>query len=165
MNKPLTSGRVTRWLLLLQQFNITIIDRPGKSNVVAYYLSRLNNLGEEIPVDDNFLDEHLFVVSTKSPWFVDIADYLVTGKLTPHLSAREKRNIIHKSAEYSWIQGDLFYTEADLIIRRFLREEEVFDILKSTHDEPCRGHFIDKGTAYKVLQVGYFFLSLFKDAK
>jgi len=46
INKPLTSGRVTRWLILLQEFNITIIDRPGKSNVVVDYLSRLNNPGE-----------------------------------------------------------------------------------------------------------------------
>lgn len=30
MNKPLTRGRVTRWLLLLQEFNIIIVDRPGK---------------------------------------------------------------------------------------------------------------------------------------
>ena len=30
MNKPVTNGRVTRWLLLLQEFNITILDRPGK---------------------------------------------------------------------------------------------------------------------------------------
>ena len=30
--KPITHGRVTRWLLLLQEFNITIIDRPGKEN-------------------------------------------------------------------------------------------------------------------------------------
>lgn len=49
MNKPFTSSRVTRWLLLLQEFNVTIIDRPGKSNVVADYLSRLKNLGEAIP--------------------------------------------------------------------------------------------------------------------
>ena len=26
MNKPITNGRVTQWLLLLQEFNITIID-------------------------------------------------------------------------------------------------------------------------------------------
>ena len=26
MNKPITNGRVTLWLLLLQQFNITVID-------------------------------------------------------------------------------------------------------------------------------------------
>ncbi len=30
MNKLVTNGRVTRWLLLLQEFNITILDRPGK---------------------------------------------------------------------------------------------------------------------------------------
>ena len=83
-------------------------------------------------------------MSTKSPWFADIANYLVTGKLPPHLSARERQNIIQKSATYSWIQGDLFYTGENPIIRRCVREEEVFDILKSAHDEPCRGHFTDK---------------------
>ena len=35
MNKRITNGRITRWLLLLQEFNITIIDRPGKENLVA----------------------------------------------------------------------------------------------------------------------------------
>ena len=55
MNKPLTNGRVTRWLLLLQEFNITIVDRPGKSNVIADYLSRLNNPSEVIPIDDDSL--------------------------------------------------------------------------------------------------------------
>jgi hypothetical protein len=35
MNKPITNGRITRWLLLLQEFNITIVDMPGKENLVA----------------------------------------------------------------------------------------------------------------------------------
>jgi len=151
MNKPLDNSRVTRWLLLLQEFNIIIIDRLGKSNVVADYLPRLNKSSEGIPIDDDFPDEHLFAVSTKSPWFVDIDNYLVTRKLPPHLSAHEKRNIIQKIAEYSWIQGDLFYTGQYLIIHRCVREDEVFDIFKSTNDEPCGGHFTDKQTAYKVL--------------
>eukprot|EP00253_Pinus_taeda_P011144 PITA_11144 len=117
-----------------QEFHITIVDRRGKSNVVVDYLSTLNKPGETTPVDDDFPDEHLFVVSKKSPWFADIANYLVIKKLPPHLSACEKRNIIQKSAAYSWIQGDLFYVGADLIIHRCVRGEEVFDILKSTHD-------------------------------
>jgi hypothetical protein len=41
MNKPITNARVSRWLLLLQEFDITIVDRPGKENVVADFLSRL----------------------------------------------------------------------------------------------------------------------------
>jgi hypothetical protein len=39
MNKPITNGRVTRWLLLLQEFNITVLNRPGKDNVVVDFLS------------------------------------------------------------------------------------------------------------------------------
>ena len=165
MTKPLTSGRVTRWLLLLQEFNVTIVDRPGKPNVVADFISRLDNYGEATPVNDDFPYEHLFSMSIDSPWFADISNYLVTRKTPPHLSAREKRNIIQKSVAYSWIQGDLFYTGLDLIIRRCVREEEVLDILKYAHDEPCGGHFTDKRTAYKVFCVGYFWPSLFKNAK
>ena len=90
---------MTIFLLLLQEFNVTIVDRQGKSNVVADFLSRLDNLGEATPVNDDFLDEHIFAMSTYSPWFAmstcspwfsDIANYLVTGKTPPHLSAREK---------------------------------------------------------------------------
>ena len=35
MNKPITNGRVTRWLLLLQEFNITVLDKLGKQKQVA----------------------------------------------------------------------------------------------------------------------------------
>ena len=61
MNKPLTSGKVTRWLLLLQEFNITIVDRPRKSNVVADYISWLTNSSEFIPIDDDFLMKIFFL--------------------------------------------------------------------------------------------------------
>ena len=41
MNKPVTNGRITRWLLLLQEFNIIILDGPGKQNTIADFLSRI----------------------------------------------------------------------------------------------------------------------------
>ena len=151
MDKPLTSSRVSRVLLLLQEFNITIVDKLRKSSVVVDYLPRLYNPREAIPVDDYFPHERIFVVSIKSPCFIDIANYLVTRKLPPHLSGREKWNIIQKRVAYSQIQGDLFYRRAYIIIRRCVREEEVFDILKSAHDEPYWGHFVDKWIEYKVL--------------
>ena len=112
MNKSVTNSRVTRWLLLLQEFDITIVDRPGKENVVADFLSRLKT-DENIPVDDSFLDEYLFVVSAHSPWYADIANYLVAGKLPSHLSHREKRKIFQQSARYNWISGCLFHKGLD----------------------------------------------------
>ena len=81
MNKPITNGRVTWWILLLQEFNITVIDRPSKENLVAYFLSRIQHEDGTKLVDDTFPDEHLFVVSIHAPWFVDIANYLATGKI------------------------------------------------------------------------------------
>ena len=94
MNKPITNGRVTWWLLLLQEFNITIIDQPGKENLVAYFLSRIQHEDDTKPFDNTFPDEHLFVVSVQTPWFADIANFLATGKLPNHLSPHEKRHII-----------------------------------------------------------------------
>eukprot|EP00253_Pinus_taeda_P021927 PITA_21927 len=79
MNKPTTNGRVTRSILLLQEFNITVLDRPGKQNTIAYFLSRIQNIKDDTPVEDKFPDEYLFAVTTQTPWFADIANYLVTG--------------------------------------------------------------------------------------
>ena len=99
MNKSVTNARVTRWLLLLQEFDITIVGRPGKENVVAIFLSRIKSNDNNL-VDDSFPNEYLFAVSAHSPWHVDIDNYLVTGKLPSHLSHKEKRRIIQQSARY-----------------------------------------------------------------
>jgi len=78
MNKPNVNARIIRWLLLLQQFDLTIIDKPGKENVVAEFLSRMNlPAGEEGMVDDYLPEEHLFSISVLPPWFADIENYLV----------------------------------------------------------------------------------------
>ena len=90
MNKSITSDRVTQWLLLLQEFNITTIDKPGKENLVAYFLSQLTHDGKNIPVDDDFPDEHLFSIAVKMPWFAYIANYLATSKIPIHLPKHEK---------------------------------------------------------------------------
>ena len=49
------------------------------------FLSRIQNTKEDSPVEDKFPDEYLFAVTVKTPWYEDIANYLVTGKLPSHL--------------------------------------------------------------------------------
>ena len=65
------------------------MDRPGKENQVADFLSRLHTEGEDVPVFDDFPDEHLFAISIHVPWFADIANYLVLGSLPQYLSTKE----------------------------------------------------------------------------
>lgn len=70
MNKTDVSTRVIRWILLLQEFDLTIVDKLGKYNVVADFMSRLTHTVEEGIVEDEFSNEHLFDVSTKTPWLL-----------------------------------------------------------------------------------------------
>ena len=116
---------MTRWLVLLQEFNIIVLDRHGKENFVADFLSRIKNEDDYIPVDDHFPNEHLFSLSVNTPWFVYMENYLATRKLLSHLSRHEKHRIITQSANYSWVGHDLVHTSPDLIICRCVREDEI----------------------------------------
>jgi len=78
MNKPIMSARIIIWLLLLQEFDITIIDNPGKSNLVSDFLSRLHIGGDDELVKDELPNEKLFFVSTNTPWSTNIANFLAT---------------------------------------------------------------------------------------
>ena len=129
MNKPITNAQVTRWLFLLQEFNIIFLDRLGKENLVVDFISHINHEGDLILVDDSFLDENLFSISINTPWFTDMENYLATRKLPAHLSPHEKRRIITQSDNYSWVGHDLFHSGPDLIIRRCVREYEIEEIL------------------------------------
>lgn len=165
MNKPVTNVRITRWLLPLQEFDITLLDRPGKENQVADFLSRLNHASEDVPNNDNFPNENLFVISVKKPWFIDMANYLVAGKLPPYFSSSQKKRIARKSANYSWITGNLFFIRPDLVICKCVGEDEMYDILRACHDERYVGHFANKQTTYKILRSSCYWPSLFKDAR
>lgn len=48
--------------------------------------------------------------------------------------------------------------------RRCLREDETYDVLRACHDEPCGGHFANKKTSLKILNIGYYWPTLHKDA-
>jgi hypothetical protein len=56
VNKPITNDKVTRWFLLLQEFDITILDKLGKDNLAAEFLSKIKSNENEPPIEDRFLD-------------------------------------------------------------------------------------------------------------
>jgi hypothetical protein len=84
--------------LLLQEFDITIKDRPGRENIIADFLSRFPKTDDSLTTEDQFPDEHLFAVNRKPPWYVDVENYLEARRLPTHLSSKERRPIIQRSA-------------------------------------------------------------------
>jgi hypothetical protein len=152
-------------LFLLQEFNITIKDRSGRENLVADFLSRVPKIDNSLTVEYQFPDKHLFVFTIKMPWYADVVNYLAVGKFLAHLSSRERKLIVQHRARFTWIGGYLFHTRSDIQIQRCIRDDEIHDVLKACHDEPCGGHFAYRRIGHKVLQMGYYWPLIFKDAK
>ena len=84
LSKQDTKPHLTRWILLCQEFNLTIKDKKGVENVVAYHLSQLvpTTTFDGLPIGDTFPDEQLFAL-VHCPWYADIVNYLVTGQIPP----------------------------------------------------------------------------------
>ena len=127
-------------------------------------MSRLHTPNDPTTIDDSFLDEHLFLLISQNPWYANITNYLTTGRTLPHFYTKERRLLVEKSFNFSWIFGFMFYTRPDQVTRRCLQEDETYDILRACHDEPCGGHFASKRTAIIFLNIGYYWPTLHKDA-
>ena len=79
MSKQDAKPRLIQWILLFQEFNLTIKDKKGTENIVADHISRLTNESsiETTPINNSFLDKFLFSIN-KMFWYANIVNYLVT---------------------------------------------------------------------------------------
>ena len=66
LSKKDTKPCLTRWILLCQEFNLTIKDKNGVENVVANHLSRFlpESTSNSLPIGDSFLDEQFLLLFT-----------------------------------------------------------------------------------------------------
>ncbi|KAJ9566151.1 hypothetical protein OSB04_002117 [Centaurea solstitialis] len=133
MSKKDAKPRLIRWILLLQEFDIEIKDKPGSENSVADHLSRLE-LGSSPstpPINDSLPGDQLLSVSSSvTPWYADFVNYLACG-IIPH---------------------------------DFSSHQQTDSILAHCHTLPCGGHAGSEKTVAKVLQSGFYWPTLFRDA-
>lgn len=89
VNQANLTGRIARWVMLLQEFNYKVRVRSRRGHTNADFFSRLPRHSTNDPVDDDFPDEDLFqvqVVQTKvvpNSWYTDIIMFLST-LVIPH---------------------------------------------------------------------------------
>jgi len=131
---------------------------------MANRLSRLIIESRDIPIDDAFPDKYLLAISSRqAPRFVDIANYLASEVMPYDLSSHQKNKFFYGIKHYFWEEPFLYKLCKDGIYRRCLPGEEVQSVIFHCHDSACRGHASVSKTAAKILQVGFFWPSLFKD--
>ncbi|KAJ9567317.1 hypothetical protein OSB04_003283 [Centaurea solstitialis] len=170
--KPDAKPRLIRWILLLQEFDIEIRDKKGAENLAADHLSRLENPymdsgGREV-IRDKFPDEDLNMIKTIGedpiPWYADFANYLAAGVLVKAMTYQQKGKFFSDLKYYFWSKPYLFRVGPDRIHRRCVSGPATWDILTNCHKGPTGGHFGANLTARKVLESGFYWPTIFKDA-
>ena len=79
-------------------------------------------------------------------------------------TAQDKKFFHARIHSYYWEEPHLFKYCADHIIRKCVSEEEHEGILSHCHDCVCGGQFASQKTTMKVLHLGFYWSSLFKNA-
>ncbi|KAL1549888.1 hypothetical protein AAHA92_17918 [Salvia divinorum] len=149
--KKESKPRLIRWVLLLHEFNWEVRDKKGTENRVADHLSRVTQGEDEEEIPDAFLKKHLYLITRHpqliswahhmaqldqvdtsegvmknnvEPWFADLANYLVTGKLPCSSDATRAQKLKLKSEAkyYFWDDPYLWKVGADQVIRRCIPE-------------------------------------------
>ncbi|GJW47089.1 reverse transcriptase domain-containing protein [Tanacetum coccineum] len=168
MNKQDAKPRLLRWVLLLQEFDITIRDKKGSENLAADHLSRLENPHKDVlenkDINEHFPLETLDISSESTPWFADYANYHAGNFIIKGMSTQQKRKFFKDVKHYFWDDPYLFRTCADQIIRRCVHGQEAFEILKACHEGPTGGHHSANLTARKVFDAGFFWPTIYRDA-
>ena len=81
VNKAELSGRLARWVLLLEEFDYTIEYKHGHMHLQADHLSRLSDEARSCPVDDSLRNDNLFLVTAKSDWYSSTVEFFMTQQL------------------------------------------------------------------------------------
>jgi len=141
-----------RWILLLQEFDLEILDKKGVENIVANYLSRIPNAPtEDKPINEDFPDEHILAIF-KEPCYADIVNYLAMGQIPSEWTKHDKYHFFAQVWFFFWEEPYLFkYCPIQIIRRCVPEEEEHRSVLTFSHELSCSGHFGPRKTAEKVL--------------
>ncbi|GJZ38897.1 reverse transcriptase domain-containing protein [Tanacetum coccineum] len=148
-------------------FGIEIKDRKGVENVAADHLSHLENdeASDDSEVDDNFPRETLMEINTKNePWFADFANYLVGDIIPKGMTYQQKNKFFSDLKYYFWEEPYLFKVSSDSMIRRCILGPETRTILDQCHHGPTGGHYGPNITAKKVLDSGFYWPTIIKEA-
>lgn len=132
--------------------------------MVADHLSRMVQKEDTLPLHDYFPNEQLLAISGMVPWYEDIMNYLATKKVPKYFTKAKRDKLKSDAKHYIWDDPYLWTHCSDQVIRRCVLETELQSILTFCHSYACGGHFGPKRTTFKVLESGFYWPYLFKDA-
>ena len=148
-SQPKLTGRLARWLHIIEEYDMEVIYKQGKENVVADALSRLHNVSFDY--DKSFVSD-IVEGYNHDPFFLDI------------LSNKQKSS--HSSNRFSVSDNGLIYLNDSFTSRLCVPKykELRVNLLHEVHDTISSAHLgIDK--SFNLLSRTYFWPRMFHDVK
>ena len=95
VSKQALTGKLARWMLLLQEFDFDIQHRSDTQHAVTDYLSRIDNGADAVDGDDDFPDGAILHIEAEDPewthdphkdrWLMEMSTFLSTGLPPPRM--------------------------------------------------------------------------------
>ena len=137
-------------MLLLLEFDFTVIICKGSNDVLVDHLSRVPNGEPTTCVEDDLLDALFLGLAWE--WAAKISHFLANGfPQDMPLNEGRSHQLLKDATPYQLIASQLYKLGKDGILHSCVRENEFMDVLESTHSRMVWGHFATKTIAYKVL--------------
>ena len=153
-------GKLARWLLQFLEFDFKAIYKPSKTHGVADALSCNKRAEPATGIPDQTTDAQLF--SMQPDWIHPIIDYLQTGTFPPSMTKEARKRLAYRDIPFQLVQGKLYQRGKDSRLRQVISETQARMILKELHKDNVGGHFFQDITVRKVLDVGYWWPTLYK---
>ena len=100
LSRWVIGGKYNWWIVILQEFDLEFLSAKSKKSLVFVELISELPCEEAIVYEENFPNEHLFLIYSQDPWYRDIIIYLQTSNFPPALSKDECRKLRHLAKNY-----------------------------------------------------------------
>jgi hypothetical protein len=136
LTKKDAKPRLIQWILLLQEYDVEIMDKPGVENSKADHLSRLHLEHDlSLPINDFLRDDTLVRVD---PWYADIVNFMSSRYVPP---GEDKRKLVYESRLHMWDEPYLFRICVDSLLQHCVPSREVNGILERCHSSEYGGQY------------------------
>jgi len=150
----------------MEEFDIDIVHRPGRQHGNVDGLTRAYEGVGDVSEDDDFPDAAIMSINAEEApeEYRKIIQYLDGMRFPDGATKVVRTRIAHKSRSYSMIGGQLYFQGRDGVLRQTIGKRDTSRLLYVFHDGFCGNHFAGQINVEKILQVGYYWPTLFKDA-
>jgi hypothetical protein len=157
------------WMTSLQEYDLEItpaqiVRGQGLCKLVVDSVEEQQSQINVLTINQHSENQICCTQVVANSWFDDIKFYLTHSSSPHHLDPKKRRALRLKSAPFQLVNDVLFQKQIDRVLMRCLERDEAEKVLSELHAGEAGGHFGGDTTAHKVLRVGYYWPTLFKDA-